>query len=70
MFVVTKIVAAISEKKVVELRADSLQDVTPPDESWAVGSIVWVVKDGTTGKLCGLTSAGEWVEQHPPGETS
>lgn len=52
-------------KTLVEIRADSLADITPPDENLAVGSLAWVVKDSTsgTGKLYGLTSAGEWVEQ-------
>ena len=52
-------------KTIVEIRADSLSDVTPADEGWAVGSIAWIVKDNTTetGKIYGLTSLGEWVEQ-------
>lgn len=49
----------------VEVRADSLSDITPADPAWAVGSIAWVVKDSATGtgKIYGLTSSGEWVEQ-------
>lgn len=47
-------------KYIVEVRCDSIGDVTPPDPSWAVGSLAWEV---STGKIYGLTSAGEWVEQ-------
>lgn len=52
-------------KEIVEIRADSLADVTPPDSAWTVGSVAWIVKDSTTetGKFYGLTSSGEWVEQ-------
>lgn len=52
-------------KKIVEIRCDALADVSPPDPSWAIGSIAWVIKDEITekGKFYGLTSAGEWVEQ-------
>ena len=50
---------------IVEVRTDSLADINPPDPTWAVGSIAWVIKDSTTetGKIYGLTSSGEWVEQ-------
>ena len=47
-------------KYIVEARCDSIGDVTPPDPSWAVGSLAL---DISTGKIYGLTSAGEWVEQ-------
>lgn len=52
-------------KSVVEIRADSLTDVTPPDGSWYLGSITL---DMSTGKLYGLTSSGEWVEQNAEGD--
>lgn len=53
------------EKQIVEIRCDSLDDITPADSSWAVGSIAWVVEDATanTGKFYGLTSSGTWTEQ-------
>jgi hypothetical protein len=52
-------------KTIVEIFADSLSDVTPADENWAVGSLAFIVKDSTTatGKIYALTSLGEWVEQ-------
>ena len=48
-------------KSIVEIRADALTDVTPPDGSWYLGSIA---QDMSTKKFYGLTSSGEWVEQN------
>ena len=48
-------------KSIVEIRCDAIADVTPPDNSWYLGSIVL---DLSTGKFYGLTSSGEWVEQN------
>ena len=45
---------------IVEIRCDSINDVTPADASWAVGSIAW---DVTAKKIYGLKSDGTWVEQ-------
>ena len=68
MKIITKIESVLlnnEHKEIVEIRADSLTDVTPADQTWAVGSVAWIVKDSTTetGKFYGLTSSGEWVEQ-------
>ena len=68
MKIITKIESVLlnnEHKEIVEIRADSLTDVTPADQTWAVGSVAWTVKDSTTenGKFYGLTSSGEWVEQ-------
>ena len=68
MKIITKsesVLISNEHKEIVEIRADSLTDVTPPDSAWTVGSIAWIVKDSTTetGKFYGLTSSGEWVEQ-------
>jgi hypothetical protein len=63
MRIITKQMAVLvngEQMNVVEVRADSITDITPPDPSWAVGSLAW---DISTGKIYGLTSAGEWVEQ-------
>lgn len=49
-------------KKLVEVRCNSINDVTPSDSSWAVGSIAW---DITESKIYGLKSDGTWVEQTP-----
>lgn len=47
-------------KKLVEVRCDDIEELTPADPEWAVGSIAW---DVTTGKFYGLNSEGEWKEQ-------
>lgn len=47
-------------KYVVEVRCDSIGEITPPDPSWYMGSLVLAL---TEQKIYGLTSAGEWVEQ-------
>ena len=53
-------IAEGNPKKLVEIRCDSISDVTPADASWAVGSIAW---DITAKKIYGLKSDGTWVEQ-------
>lgn len=48
-------------KYVVEARGDSVtEDVTPPDSSWYMGSLFLEL---STGKIFGLDSDGEWIEQ-------
>ena len=47
-------------KQKVEISCDSINDVTPADASWAVGSIAW---DIAAKKIYGLKSDGTWVEQ-------
>lgn len=47
-------------KKLVEVRCDTISEITPADASWAVGSIAWDISDK---KFYGLKSDGTWVEQ-------
>lgn len=44
---------------IVEIRTESISEVTPADSMWAVGSLAWEV---STGKIYGLTQNG-WIEQ-------
>lgn len=47
-------------KNLVEIRCDLIEDVTPANGSWSLGSIAWECK---TGKIYGLDSEGNWNEQ-------
>ena len=51
------------EKQIVEIRCDSLDDVTPADSSWAVGSIAWEVSSGKFYGLAEVSGVMTWVEQ-------
>ena len=47
--------------QVVFVTADTLTDAPEVQDTWETGSVLWAVSDG---KWYGLTSDGEWVEQH------
>ena len=48
-------------KYLVEIRCDTISDVTPPDKSWYIGSIAAAVDEGA---IYMLNSSGKWIKQN------
>ena len=46
-------------KTIVEIRTESISEITPPSSEWAIGSLAW---DISTGTIYGLKQTG-WVAQ-------
>ena len=49
-------------KKVVEIRCDSLSDITPPDPTWCLGSLAAVAEEHS---VFMLKSDGTWKNMDP-----
>lgn len=48
-------------KYVVEVRCDTLSDVTPPDKEWHIGSVATVINEDA---VYMLNSSGNWVKHN------
>lgn len=58
--VITNAIPSADGKLLVDIRCNSISDVTPPSSDWALGSIAW---DVSGSKMYGLDSSRQWSAQ-------
>lgn len=58
--VITNAIPSADGKLLVDIRCNSISDVTPPSSDWALGSIAWAISEH---KMYGLDSSRQWSAQ-------